>query len=228
MKKYWDAFISLFYPRVCEGCHFPLLSQEELLCLHCYRRLPRTKYHFEKSNLLVSKFVGIASITNAFAFLKFNKKGVAQNLLFKLKYQNAPHIGVVLGRWLGQEIKKNSAELYDFIIPVPLHKMRQRKRGYNQAERIAFGLSEVLDANVELDQVIRLKDSKTQTKKGRADRWIELENLYKVRKKNRIAGQRILVVDDVVTTGATIAGVANLLMQNGAKSVSIACIATGK
>jgi len=227
MKIYWEALVSLFYPNNCENCNSPLVQNEELLCLHCLLQLPKTNYHLDQNNPLLVELIGRASITNAYAFLKFNKKGIAQKLLHKLKYKHAPEVGEVLGRWMGNNMAGSNRQ-FDLIIPIPIHISRQRKRGYNQSEKIANGLKEVLKVPVETHCLKRTKSYISQTKKGRVDRWLDAEQLYEVKNANKIKELNILLVDDVITTGATIASAVNLLIEHGAKSVSVACIATGK
>lgn len=228
MKQYVESLFSLFYPQTCENCSRPLIQHEDVLCLHCYQSLPKTDYHLQQINPLNVSFKGRAMINNAYAFLKFNKKGIAQNLVHKLKYKNGAQIGELMGRWMAQDLLRKPLPDYDAIIPVPLHKTRRRSRGYNQAEKICIGLSDSLGVKLENRIIKRTQNFRTQTKKGKVDRWQDADQLYTIDKLPKEIPTRVLVVDDVITTGATIAGAVNLLHENGFDDISIACFATGK
>ncbi len=228
MNKYIDSFISLFYPKVCFNCDKPLVNQEEILCLHCYLQLPHTQYHKEKNNPLLLKLNGSTELTEAYAMLKYEKKNMAQKIIHALKYKDQKKIGMVAGKWIGHLINKSTTIEYDFLLPVPLHPKKLRIRGYNQAELLANGMADVMGTAVNKNTIRRTRFSSTQTKKGRLKRWADTEALYEVINKESIDGKKILIVDDVITTGATIIQIANLLKEKGASIVSVACVATGK
>ena len=179
-------------------------------------------------NDLTEKLKGLTQINKAMAFLRFTKEGMSQKILHKLKYRNKPQIGIKLGNLYGQELFKTGfAEDWDLIIPVPLHPMKQRRRGYNQSEEFAKGLSEAMNIPWK-PLLIREKFTETQTKKSRIQRMSNVEDVFKVNTQESPNGLKILLVDDVITTGATLCACANVLLANGAKTVDLVTIAAGK
>ena len=203
-----------------------MISEEDYLCTSCKIDLPRTNDHKLVSNDLYRKFVFEPKIKSATAFLYFHKGGIAQVLLHQLKYRGKKDLGILLGSWFATDLTKMGMDV-DFIVPVPLHKSKKRKRGFNQSECIAEGLSETLEIPIELDLVTRIVATKSQTKKSKVQRWRNLENVYS-KVGQDLSSKSILVVDDVITTGATIGMLCDRLVEANAESIHIACIARGK
>lgn len=222
-------FISLIYPRYCVGCNGSLVKGEELLCTHCLLELPKTDYHTNPQNSFYQKMSGRIPVKFVMAQLKFVKESKVQNLLHNLKYKNHPEIAVSLGRMYGQELLyRNYKNEFDIIIPVPLHKVRKRKRGYNQSEEFGKGLSEVLQIPCSDEIVKRVLKTETQTKKTKLKRWNNVSEVFQVIKPQQIHNKRILLVDDVITTGATLEACAKVLLEANCEEVSIACIAAAQ
>ncbi len=217
-------FISLIFPQNCINCQQSLTSVEEFLCTPCKIDLPQTDDWKNPSNDLFKKFVFEPKIRSAAAFLYFHKGGVSQKLLHQLKYNGKKELGVVLGRWFGQSISELEI---DFIVPVPLHKAKKRKRTFNQSESIAKGLSELLEKPVESELVSRKIATESQTRKSKAERWRNLENVYSEVGLD-MSGKSVLIVDDVITTGATAGMLCDRLIEANVESIHIACIARGK
>ncbi len=221
-----DDFLSLFFPRFCLGCSQAMIKGEDILCTRCLAGLPKTYYHHREGNPVINRLAGRLPIRHGWAFLKFQKGGVVQHLLHQLKYNNCPEIGERLGKAYGREL---SVEMFhrefDLIVPVPLHRARLRHRGYNQSAHFAKGLSEAL--NVDWDETIsiRTQASATQTRKSRADRWENVRQVFSVRGNSTVEQKRILLVDDVITTGATLEACGQHLLDCGCTSISVACIA---
>jgi ComF family protein len=227
LVTYWRDFWYLFYPKICDACGKSLLHQEEILCTSCLIKLPRTEFHSDPENDLSQVFWGRVPIEQATALMHFVKGSPYRKLIHKLKYQNRPDIGVFLGRELGGELNNSKPfQNLDFIVPVPLHPDKQKIRGYNQAERIAAGISEVMDVPVSSDNLYRNVFTKTQTKKGRYDRWENVSEVFSVRDERELTGKHLLLVDDVITTGATIEACAQVLLKVPDVKVSIASIGT--
>lgn len=223
-----NDFLSLVYPTFCEACERSLIKGEEIICTNCIADLPRLNYHLERNNPLYTKFRGRVPIEFACAFLKFRKKGAVQHLLHSFKYRDRPDIGVKLGKVYGNELARTkSCKDIDLIVPVPLHKARQRQRGYNQSERWATGLGEALSLPVE-NNIQRVLKTETQTKRTKLKRWENVQESFQVKSPERIAGKNILLVDDIVTTGATLESCAKSLTESGVKSISIVCIAAAQ
>lgn len=221
-----EDFIALFYPRVCVACHASLIKGEEVLCTSCLTQLPKTYYHRFQQNPVSNRLAGRLPIQFASAFLKFRKGGLVQSLLHELKYNNRPEIGVRMGHLYGRELIESGMQRnFDLIVPVPLHASRMRKRGYNQSAKFAEGLSEALEIEWEESISLRVSATNTQTRKRRADRWSNVRDAFSVAAIEKIAGKRILLVDDVITTGATLEACGQHLIDSGCGTLSIACIA---
>ena len=226
----WIAdFVSLFYPRICVCCGNSLWKHEKIICRACYFRLPKTNTHLEADNAVSRVFYGRVEVQNAASFLLFNKGNKVQRLIHQLKYKGRKDVGI----WLGEEYGRvlGSSALFsqiDAIIPVPLHKKKFMQRGYNQSEQFAIGLSRTMKVPVLNKVLIRTTATATQTRKGRYERWNNVKNIFTLCDPDRIAGAHVLLVDDVITTGATLEScITALLSANGTK-VSVATIATAK
>lgn len=225
----FSDFLSLIYPECCEACHTPLVKGEELICTGCRMDLPQTHYHKEDESALAIRFHGLSKIAYAVAYYKFTKSGRVQKMLHRLKYGNMPELGAHLGRWYGHTLSEagyNSRS--DVIIPVPLHKTRLRKRGYNQSAAIAYGLHRSLGIPVAENALVRVRKTSTQTKKGRIDRLEGLSGAFEVKDKSSVYGRRIMLVDDVITTGATLLACMDVLHAAGAKEIGVVALAAGE
>ncbi|MBL0741775.1 ComF family protein [Chryseolinea sp. Jin1] len=221
-----DDFVSLFFPRYCLACSGPLAKGEDLVCTNCIVEMPQTDDHVVADNALFSRLSFRIPIAHAMALFKFNKSGRVQQLLHQLKYKNHPEIGVMLGRVYGEKlVQANLASAFDIILPVPLHPSRKRKRGYNQSAKFAEGLSEKLGISFSDNVLVRQRKTETQTRKSKLNRWENMADVFRIVDQQQIVGKRILLVDDVITTGATIETCGHLLLGAGCASVSLACIA---
>src|SRR6185369_12079349 len=162
----FSDFTSLFFPEYCLGCSGGLIKGEDILCTRCILDLPRTGYQFNSENPVKEKFVGRLPIKYATAFLKFRKTGIVQHLLHQLKYNNHPEVGTRLGQFFGKEISDSGlASEFDIIIPMPLHRIRQMKRGYNQSTMFAEGLMNSLGVPYNDSAVARQVNTSTQTRR---------------------------------------------------------------
>jgi len=221
-----NDFFSLFFPNFCFGCNDGLMKGEEILCTNCLAELPLLDYYQSDDNPIMNRFIGRMPLKHGWALLKFQKSGIVQNLLHQLKYNNHPEIGEKLGKILAARLVENGhSAAFDLLIPVPLHKNKKRMRGYNQSAMIAKGISEVLQIPFSDSVVVRIAATKTQTKKSKIERWENVNYAFQVADPNLISGKRILVIDDVITTGATIEACAKSLLEAGASAISIACVA---
>ncbi|MBI3221067.1 MAG: ComF family protein [Bacteroidetes bacterium] len=203
-----------------------MVKGEDILCTHCLVELPKTQYHEWSDNPIKNRLSVRLPVVHAWAYLKFRKTGLVQHLLHQLKYNNHPEVGLKLGKAYAYDLKKAGHEKsFDLIIPVPLHPSRRRRRGYNQSAKFAEGLSSEL--NIPFDDNISLRtiSTVTQTKKSKLQRWENVESVFALHHTDKIIGKRILLVDDVITTGATIEACGNHLLKNGCAELSVACIA---
>ena len=221
-----EDFISLFFPRYCLACSGPLVKGEEIMCTRCLGDLPKTNYHLHSENPVMNRLAGRLPLKHGFAFLKFRKSGIVQNLLHELKYNNHPEVGVRLGQAYGHELLQSGIDKeFDLIIPVPLHASRKRQRGYNQSAKFAAGLSEVMKIKWDESISVRTQSTATQTRKSKAERWENVRDVFSVDIHGNIKGKRILLVDDVITTGATLEACGQHIVSCGCGELSVACIA---
>ncbi|REG83569.1 ComF family protein [Algoriphagus antarcticus] len=221
-------FLDLVFPRNCLLCGRSLYDQEENLCLICKGTLPVTSYHLRPiDNDLCDKVRGLSTLGMVMAYLKFTKGGNSQKLLHQLKYRNKPQLAKELGLLYGKILYEHGFEkCWDLIVPVPLHPLKQSRRGYNQSEHFGLGLSEALSVKLE-NGLVRGKFTETQTQKSRLQRMDNMDEVFQSSPNSSIAGKSILVVDDVMTTGATLCACANVLLANHAKNVDLVTIAAG-
>lgn len=227
--NFFDDLLNLFFPRVCCTCENTLVKNEELICFRCRSELPKVKYLNLKENELKERFVGKLPIEYAIASLNFLKSGITQKLLHEFKYNNKTEIGELFGRQIGgMLIEQKVVKQIDLILPVPLHPKKQRKRGYNQSHYFAKGISEITGIPTSFDILKRIKHSKSQTSKTREMRWKSVEDAFSVSGNAQLQDQHILLVDDVVTTGATIEACGNSLFGARIARLSIATLAIAK
>lgn len=222
----FEDFVSLFFPRYCRGCHNCLVKGEDLVCTNCMLEMPKSQYHLEAENPFFQKFRGRLPVRHVMTLFKFVKESRVQQLLHALKYKHQPEIGQMLGRVYGQDLlEANFKNTFDLIVPVPLHSSRRRIRGYNQSEEFGKGLSQILEVPCADSYMIRSAKTETQTDKSKLNRWENVSTIFHVVKCEQIAEKRILLVDDVVTTGATLEACGRALLGAGCHELSIACIA---
>lgn len=226
MPNLFSDFFQLFYPNTCASCGQKLVTNEKVICTHCLADLPRTNFHNQYDNPVSQIFWGRVNIQNATAFFRFQKGSRFQDLLHLLKYKGRQDVGIELGRQLGFELK--NSDLYknlEIVIPVPLHPKRQHKRGYNQAECIANGIAESMGIEVQAKNIVRNVATQTQTKKSRIERWQNVESIFELKEPQQLKNKNVLLVDDVVTTGATLEACAQVLLKADGIKVSIAALA---
>jgi ComF family protein len=218
--------VSLFFPRYCRSCYNSLVKGEDLICTNCILEMPKSHYHLEQENPFYQKFRGRLPVKHVMTLFKFVKESHVQQLLHALKYKHQPELGEMLGRVYGQDlVEANYKNSFDLIIPVPLHISRRRIRGYNQSEEFGKGLSQMLEVPCDDSYMMRAAKTETQTHKTKLSRWENVNNIFQVVKRQPIVEKRVLLVDDVVTTGATLEACGQALVQAGCKELSIACIA---
>ena len=224
----WKDFLDLVFPRSCPVCGTNLYDFEKCLCTICQGTLPVANFHLRPfDNELTSKIQGLTQVNRVMSYLRFSKKGKSQKLLHQLKYRNRPEIGEELGRLYARElINTGYQNTWDAVVPVPLHPMKLKRRGYNQSQEFAKGLSQIFEIQY-LNCLERKKFTDTQTKKSRLERMENVDNVFAVPESIAVSGLRLLLVDDVITTGATLCSCANVLWASGAKSVDLATIAAG-
>lgn len=220
------ALINLFFPKVCYACLNLLGDNEDTICVDCRNDLPVTNFHFENNDTVKKVLYGRVKIEHATALFRFEKKGLVQQLIHGLKYKNYENIGFILGNWLGNELREiDDYNSIDIVIPVPLHKKKLKKRGYNQVAKFGQQISRALNTEYRDDVLVKITNNKSQSKKGRLARWINSEELFAIKNIESIENKHILLVDDIITTGATLEACSNVLNQAKNVKISIATMA---
>lgn len=223
MKGWISSFFLLLFPRICVVCSTSLIRAEEVICTHCNIQMPRTRYHTMKDNPIEMRLLGLMPVERATAYFYYQKESYFRRIVHELKYKDRKRIGEVMGRYMATEMKNSTFfEGIDVIMPVPLHKKKLRKRGYNQSEWLARGLSQTTGIPVDAGSLIRVVHTDTQTKKRQYDRWQNIQTVFQLTNPAGYTGKHILIVDDVLTTGATIVGCANAF--GGVKGVKFSVI----
>ncbi len=216
----------LFYPTYCAACGHPLFKNERIICTTCRHNLPLGNFHNVNAKKIEKVFYGRSKIENATALFVFHKDSLVQNLIHNLKYRGQEEIGVELGKWLGYKLYQNSEyQSIDTVIPVPLHEKRLKERGYNQVEKFGKEISKKLKANY-IDSVLKKKSYNfKQSKKGKLTRWQNTSETFEIQNESLLVNKHILLVDDIVTTGATIESCVDVLKSIPGIKISIATIA---
>ena len=220
------SILNLFYPRVCAACSDSLMKGEETVCLKCRYTLPRTGYELHSDNPLAQTFYGRVKFHAVTACFFFAKSGKVQRLIHQLKYKGNKDAGIFLGQQLGESIKE--APLFqgiDYLIPVPLHPRREKQRGYNQSLMIAQGINEVTGIPIGDKYLIRAVYTDTQTKKSADERHKNVKDIFEVRFPEELEGKHVLLIDDVLTTGATLEACAHQLENIPGITISAATAA---
>jgi ComF family protein len=223
---YLADFVSLLFPELCQACGESLVAGEELLCLDCRYNLPFTDFHLKPDNLVAQQFWGKTDLEAAYALCYFTKGGKMQHLMHQFKYKGVQKIGNLLGNIAGEQLLKAPVfNNVDLIIPVPLHKSRLRKRGYNQSTCFAEGLAEKLNIPVDMDNLIRIRATETQTHRSRFSRFENMQQVFTLTNPEALINKHVLLVDDVVTTGSTLEACGTELLKVAGLKLSIATIA---
>ncbi|MDC0006485.1 ComF family protein [Winogradskyella sp.] len=218
--------LNLFFPKVCDACYNVLSDNEQILCTSCRHELPITNFHFNNSEAVKKVVYGRVKLEHATALLHFSKKGIVQELLHNLKYRGYEHIGAFFGKWLGAELATLEAyKTVDVVVPVPLYKTRLRKRGYNQVAKFAKEIAASVGADYNDTVLVRNKATKTQVFKVRSKRWNDDGALFSLTDNKALKGKHILLVDDIITTGATAENCATQLMKIDNIKLSFATLA---
>lgn len=228
--KFLNHLINLFYPSVCSACGNLLMQNEETVCLSCRYLLPKTLYEQNQDNPLAQMFYGQIDFNAVTAEFFFSKTGKVQHLLHQLKYEGNKDAGFFLGQQLGESIK--NAEPFqgiDFLVPIPLHPKKEHLRGYNQSYVIAQGVEDKTKIPIIKDCLYRKVFTSTQTKKSREERWDNVKDIFDVKNQELLENKHVLIIDDVLTTGATLMAAGNTLskIQDIKISVATAACASG-
>jgi len=205
MMTIFSDLIALFFPPLCTSCRKRLVGGEKHLCLECISNIPRTDFHKVKDNKLEMLFAGRFPYVRMASYSYFVKGGIIQSVIHNLKYRNDPQIGNFVGELCGRELERSSfVEDVDLLVPVPLHPNRLKQRGYNQALKIADGMSSKLNIPVCSDNLLRVVDNSTQTQQSKLERQLNTEGIFGVHDPEIFRNKHILLIDDILTTGSTV------------------------
>ncbi|GAA3595983.1 ComF family protein [Flavivirga amylovorans] len=201
-------------------------DNEKTICIDCRHGLPITNFHFNNDDAVTKVLYGRAKVENGTALFRFEKKGIVQQLIHGLKYKGYENIGLFLGDWLGGELKNiESYKTIDMVIPVPLHKKKLKKRGYNQVSKFGQQIAEALKVAYKDDALLKITNTKSQVDKKRLARWNNSDELFTLINSESIENKHILLVDDIITTGATLEACIAVLSQAKNIKISIATMA---
>ena len=212
-KEIKESFLHLLFPHVCSGCGSDLLSEVSVLCMRCIDAMPETNFEIHPDNPVEKKFWGRLPLLGATAQYYFTKESLIQNLMHQVKYKGNKNLGLQLGRMMGESLEKSHRFDVDALIPLPLFPAKEKRRGFNQATILCNGMAEHMNIPVLDDVIIRPQYTETQTKKGRIERWLNMEGKFILKNPNAIHNKHILLVDDVVTTRATLEACGSELLK---------------
>ena len=226
LKNILDSTMHLLYPHICTGCGSDLLEKDNLLCITCMHDLPHTNFASLPGNPVEKYFWGRINLEAAYSQFYFSKTFLIQHLIHQLKYKGDTKIGFYLGEIMGRTMLQSDRFFnLEALIPLPLFADKEHKRGYNQATIICNGISSVMNIPVLSGAVIRQHATETQTRKHRTERWENVKDSFIVVKPAELSGKRLLLVDDVVTTGATLEACGNVILSSTDVKLSIATLA---
>ncbi|HNR15086.1 MAG TPA: phosphoribosyltransferase family protein [Chitinophagaceae bacterium] len=228
LKEIKDSVLHLLFPHICTGCGSDILHEESVLCMRCIDAMPETNFELHPDNPVEKIFWGRLPLAGATAQFYFTKESLMQHLMHQFKYKGNKELGMQLGKIMGEQIKKSARFEADALVPLPLFAAKEKKRGYNQAAILCEGMAEAMNLPV-LDRIIsRPQYTETQTKKGRIERWKNMEGKFILSDADAIKNMHLLLVDDVVTTGATLEACGNELLkaENVRLSIATLCIAS--
>ena len=226
LKNITNNLAQLFFPHLCAGCGSDIIDNKQTLCLYCIDQLPVTNFHMHANNPVEKIFWGRIPVVAAASYLYFTKGSILQHLLHQFKYKGNKEVGSFLGRQMGTAfIQSNRFSQIDALIALPLFPSKERKRGYNQAAVLCEGFSAVTGIPFLNNLVVRTVSTETQTHKNRIERWQNMEARFELTSASALSNKRLLLIDDVVTTGATLEACGHELLKATGAQLNIATLA---
>lgn len=225
MKKIFNNILEFFFPSLCIVCSARLNESEEHICLSCIEALPQTNYHNHDENRLEQYLGGKFIFNRAAAYCYFYKSGGLQKIIHQFKYKNNAALATYMGKLYGSQLKDSLfLNDVDYLIPIPLHPKRKKKRGYNQAEEICKGISEITGIPICTTAIVRVINNPSQTKHSKTERWKNVEGIFASTNNPNLKGKKIVLVDDVITTGSTIEAIVKCFPKDEAPIINIAAL----
>lgn len=221
-KEIQESILHVLFPHMCCGCANDILNKESVLCMRCIEAMPETNFEVHANNPVEKKFWGRLTFTQATAQYYFTRESMMQRMMHQFKYKGNKELGTQLGKMMGERIKNSNRFTIDALIPLPLFPAKEKKRGYNQATILCEGMAESLQVPVLKDVIVRSHHTDTQTKKGRIERWQNMEGKFELTKPGNIDNKHVMLVDDVITTGATLEACGTELLKAKNVKLSIA------
>lgn len=219
-----ESVLHILFPHLCAGCGSDIVPRNSSLCLKCAGSLPETHFEFYRNNPVEKKFWGRIPIIAATAQYFFTSDSLAQQLIHQIKYNANKELALQLGQLMGASLKLSGRFDADALVPLPLFPARERKRGFNQSDLLCEGMALQMNLPVIKKSIARHEHTETQTQKGRIERWKNIEGKFILTDPSSIAGKHVLLVDDVITTGATLESCGAELLKAENTRLSIACL----
>lgn len=224
LKEIKESVIHLFFPHVCTGCGNDILSNQSVLCIRCMDAMPETNFEQHANNPIEKMYWGRLPLVSGTAQFYFTKESLMQHLMHQFKYKNNRSLGLQLGQIMGEQIQRSGRIKPDALIPLPLFPVKEKRRGYNQATLLCLGMAAIMKIPVIENAVIRPQHTETQTKKGRIERWKNMEGKFILNEQEAIKNKHLLLVDDIITTGATLEACGAELLKADNVKLSIASL----
>lgn len=226
LRSYTEGIIRLFYPLLCKACGNEVFSADNQLCWQCHEALPYTGFEAHADNPVRHLFTGRLHLEQAYSLLYFSKESITQAVIHRFKYQGEQELARYMGRLMAQRMLQHPHwQQVDALVPLPLNKRKLKQRGYNQAQLLAEGMSQVMHVPVHNTAVLRTRYTETQTRKTRLQRWLNVEHVFDIEKEHQLHGQHVILVDDVITTGATMDAMGAVLQRVPDLRLSLASLA---
>ena len=224
VREIKDSLLHLLFPNICAGCGAELANNNTVLCMKCVDDLPETNFELHPNNPVEKKFWGRLQLTSATAQYYLGGESLIKRLIHQFKYRGNKELGLQLGRMMGDSLARSGRFKADALIPLPLFDSKEKKRGFNQSTLLCEGMAEHLEVPVLKNVIRRSVFTDTQTKKGRIERWMNMEGKFVLNDPGIIAGKHVILVDDVVTTGATLEACGSELLKATDTQLSIATL----
>lgn len=226
LTRYLESFVRLAFPLHCKACGDEVHNVETQLCWKCLEHLPFTGFEMHARNPVSKMFTGRIALEDACSILYFNKDSLVQAIVHRIKYRGDKALGIYMGELMGQRMMYSGRFSHlEAIVPLPLNATKQRKRGYNQSELLAEGMARVMPVAINKMAVIRTKNTGTQTRKNRIERWVNVKEVFDLKQGHELEGKNVLLVDDVITTGATMEAMGAVLIGVPGLKLSLASLA---